>query len=314
MSSINIPRIALSEFDRATFQHQFQRPGRPVVFTGALEGQSEWGLPFLEERIGDQTFPVRWYGNARYGQDKRTWTDIGSGVDVRLTPFQRYAGLLRSREAHTHDIYLAKASLKESPLRHEQPVPQINERLQQLGFSPNQANDFNLWVGPGGHVESLHYDMLDGTLFQLYGRKRFVLFPPEQTKNLYAFPTYIHLFRGLNMRSWFSQVYPDNPDLEAFPRLERALEHKVEVILEPGEGLFIPSGWWHEVSAVGNDMIVSINRFWNVVPRQRLLQSRNAWRVWTGFAMSMPYIGASAVKALASENPRERLRAIRYQI
>jgi hypothetical protein len=314
MSAQTIDRIPLHSLDPSAFKKQYQEPGRPVVFTGVLNGQAGWDLGFLEQRLDRQSFPVRWYGNARNGQDKRLWKDIGSGVDVRSTPFSEYAGLLRSRQAHLHDIYLAKASLQQSPLRREAPIPGLDDRLTGLGFRPDRNNDYNLWVGPGGHVEALHYDMLDGTLIQLYGSKRLVLFPPWQTPNLYPFPSYIHLYRGLNMRSWFSQVYPDSPDLKAFPKLEKALTEKTEVTLEPGEGLFIPSGWWHEVSALGDDMIVSVNRFWAVTPRRRLLLSPSAWRVWTGFALSVPYIGASAVGAVFSANPRERLKAIRYQI
>jgi hypothetical protein len=126
-----------------------------------------------------------------------------------------------------------------------------------------------LWWGPGGHTEPLHFDSGDGTLAQLHGTKRVVLFPPSQTRNLYPFP--LHR-RGI--APWISQVYPDRPDFDRFPRLKTALPHRMDITLAAGEMLFIPANWWHEVSALSEDYICSINRFWKVAPLSRLFTNR----------------------------------------
>jgi lysine-specific demethylase 8/hypoxia-inducible factor 1-alpha inhibitor (HIF hydroxylase) len=52
---------------------------------------------------------------------------------------------------------------------------------------------------------------------------------------LLTFPVYAHLRHGLKLRAWFSQVYPDKPDFESFPKLKEALQHKQELILNQGE-------------------------------------------------------------------------------
>jgi hypothetical protein len=71
-----------------------------------------------------------------------------------------------------------------------------------------------MWWGAPGHTEPLHCDLTDGTLWQLRGRKRVVLFPAEVWRDLYPF--------GVEQRmSWaFSQVRHDSPDL-----LRRARAH-----------------------------------------------------------------------------------------
>ena len=45
-----------------------------------------------------------------------------------------------------------------------------------------------MWWGPAGHTEPLHMDCCDGTLLQLRGRKRVVLFPARCWAGLRPFP------------------------------------------------------------------------------------------------------------------------------
>ena len=69
-------------------------------------------------------------------------------------------------------------------------------------------------------------------------------------------------------------MYLDRPDFDRFPRLAQALPNRVDVLLDPGEVLFIPSNWWHEVSSLPDSYICSLNRFWKVAPLTRLFTNR----------------------------------------
>ncbi|NIO09168.1 MAG: hypothetical protein GTO40_14610 [Deltaproteobacteria bacterium] len=66
----------------------------------------------------------------------------------------------------------------------------------------------------------------------LYGKKRVVLFPHEESKNLYRHP--------FNTRSY---VDVDKPDFHRFSLLRKV--KGFQAIVHPGETLFIPSGYWH---------------------------------------------------------------------
>ena len=66
------------------------------------------------------------------------------------------------------------------------------------------------------------------------GRKRITLFGPECSPRLYRHP--------FTVRSY---VDPERPDFRRFPGLAGVEGH--QVVLEPGETLFIPSGFWHHV-------------------------------------------------------------------
>lgn len=280
-----IQKVDFSSLKAETFPTKYQKLGIPVVITGLL-GELDWNLPYLLDKLGDREFPVRFYGSERYQQDKRKWKSIGSGVTTKNLSFNEYATLLRNGKARERDIYLAKCSLKNTALDSLEYLANIGEKL---AFS-SPMSDLNLWVGPSGHVESLHYDTLDGTLIQLHGSKKILLFPPSQTKNLYPFPLYLHLRYGLKLRSWFSQVYPSKPDFKAFPKLREALKYQQEIILNRGEILYIPAGWWHEVTALGNEMVCSVNRFWRVNSTEKLLFSSVAMRTYLGILLSLPYM------------------------
>mgnify|MGYP000323787689 CR=1 FL=1 len=304
-----IPRFPVKALTEKSFFESYKQQGIPVIITELLDGDTEWNLDYLCQQLGDLEFPLRHYGKDRYRQEKRHWKNIGSGVTGAAVPFREYAAMLRGGEARENDIYLAKCSLKNTPLNEERSLAQITTNLQQLGFNKSAGN-YNIWLGPGGHVECLHYDLMDGTLIQLHGVKKVVLFPPSQTANLYPFPIYVHLYRGFKLRCWFSQVYPENPDLKTFPQFEEALSLKREVYLQPGEALFIPSGWWHEVTAEGEGMVCSINRFWRVYPTSRAIFSWSRLRVHLGSVATIPYILLALVKALFSSQRKEKVREI----
>jgi hypothetical protein len=304
----SFPRESAQSLTLDRFVRTYQTPGRPVIITDLLH-QWDWNLDYLCQQLGMQSFVLRYYGNERYQQDKRQWTSIGSGVPPKTKPFLDYADLLRSREAHKNDIYMAKCPIHNTPLMQSEAMQTLQKYLEHIGLT-HPASSLNLWAGPGGHVEALHYDPMDGTLVQLHGSKRVILFPPSQTSNLYPFPLYVHLKHGMKLRSWFSQVYPDRPDFEAFPKLRQALQHRHEVILNLGEMLYIPTGWWHEVESLGDEMVCSVNRFWRVYPTQRAVLSWQRWRTHLGSVCALPSVGVSLVKAVLSHDRGQRFKEI----
>jgi len=303
-----IPRISIATLTPDLFIRRYRTPGVPVILTDMMAPESDWTLNYLSETLNQQEFLLRRYGKERYQQDKRTWTNIGSGVPPEVRSFLDYAKLLRSGEAQEQDIYLAKCSIHHTPLASTEVVEEIEAHLNGLGLQ-QPASTLNLWVGAGGHTECLHYDPTDGTLIQLHGSKRIVLFPPSQTANLYPFPFYVHLRHGMRVRSWFSRVYPDRPDFEAFPKLRHALDDRYDLVLEQGEVLYIPAGWWHEVTALGNEMVCSLNRFWQVPPRRALL-SWTRWRAFLGSACALPNVGLSLALAIFSRDRQKTIKSI----
>lgn len=297
-----VPCIHGASLTPQLFFERYQKPGKPVALTGLLDDEPEWNLDYLCEKLGDRIVPVRFYGRERYEQDKRTWTSMGSTVESQSMPFVQYAELLRNQEARDKDIYLGKCTLANTSLVN---TTRIKRAEAQLSLRM-PATDLNLWLGLGGHTTCLHCDPFDGTLMQLYGAKKILLFPPTQLYNLYPFSVLNHLRYGLRRRASYSQVYPERPDFVSFPKFRKAVSTCYEIILNQREILYIPAGWWHEVTSLGEGVVCSVNRFWQVLPISRALLSWNKWRIHLASVLTTPHILGAWLTAITDKSENKK--------
>ena len=161
------------------------------------------------------------------------------------------------------------------------------EAANGLGLPVQKATP-RIWIGNRARA-STHYDVSRNVACVVAGRRRFVLFPPEQLANLYVGPLEFTL-----AGQPASMVDVDRPDLIRFPLFAEAMRHALVAELEPGDAIFIPSLWWHDVSAL-EPLNVLINYWWGqgadaqAFPalihamlglRDLPPQERAAWKVW----------------------------------
>jgi hypothetical protein len=109
-------------------------------------------------------------------------------------------------------------------------------------------NDYPfMFFGGQGSVTAMHYDIDLSHVFlnQLHGRKRVILFHPDQSKYLYHHPFTVASYVDLNY-----------PDYEKYPALAKV--QGFETILYPGESLFIPSGYWHYIEYLDGGYSISL--------------------------------------------------------
>lgn len=140
-------------------------------------------------------------------------------------------------------------------------APRILEERFSNGQSSKQANKSRLFssvfrVSSRGLSLWTHYDAVDNILCHLYGVKRVVLFPPSSCGDLY-----------LNTAPHTSSspvIDIDSLNQPRWPRFSNAQRAGIEVILQPGDCLFIPALWFHHIDAVTE--CVSVNLFWRELP------------------------------------------------
>jgi hypothetical protein len=113
-----------------------------------------------------------------------------------------------------------------------------------------------LWIGNAVTVAP-HFDVADNIAVVVAGRRRFVLFPPEQTPNLYPGPI-DQTPAGVPI----SMVPLGAPDFDRFPKYRQALDAALVAELEPGDAIFIPYLWWHGVQSLA-PFNVLMNYWWN---------------------------------------------------
>jgi Cupin-like domain len=117
-----------------------------------------------------------------------------------------------------------------------------------------------LWIGNRVTV-STHFDMSENLAVAVGGRRRFTFFPPEQVRNLYVGP-FDFTFAGPPV----SMVNLHDPDLDRYPRFAEALATAEQADLEPGDAVYVPYMWWHQVEAL-DPVNVLVNYWWDISKR-----------------------------------------------
>ena len=224
-----VERIA--EPPLAQFVARYVRGCRPVVLTGVARdwpALRRWSPQDLKQRFGHLDVEVQAERRAdpRYEENKlahRQRTRLGDFVDRVL------AG------GPTNDYYM---TANNEALRR----PEFAPLLDDIGSLPRvcdrsalpRASSF--WFGPAGTVTPLHHDTLMLFHTQIVGRKRWRFISPLQTPRLY------------NHHDVYSAVSLDDPDLSRHPDFQGV--QVLDVVVQPGETMFLPLAWWHQVSAL----------------------------------------------------------------
>ncbi|MES2319772.1 MAG: cupin-like domain-containing protein [Pseudomonadota bacterium] len=110
------------------------------------------------------------------------------------------------------------------------------------------------WLGPAGTVTPLHCDYDDNMFAQIWGSKRIFLSPPHHDEFLYPNEANAILFG--------SPFDPEAPDYDKFPLARQAT--MIECVMNPGELLYIPAGWYHQVRSL--TFSLSSNRWARALP------------------------------------------------
>jgi len=186
---------------------------------------------------------------ARFGYNK---TCTGFNYTSERSTVPEVFDVIRRQLAQDEHDYLYINSL-----RFDEGFPELN-RSNQLAFDHPEFNNNHpvskIWLGTES-VAAAHYDQPKNIACCVAGKRRFTLFPPDQVTNLYPGP--------LSPTPGGQVVTLANlskPDFTRFPRLKNALENAYIVDLEPGDALYYPSMWWHEVQAF--DRFNAMVNFW----------------------------------------------------
>lgn len=117
----------------------------------------------------------------------------------------------------------------------------------------------SLWVGNKSRIAA-HFDYPRNLACCVMGRRRFTVFPPDQVNNLYVGPWDL-----TPAGQPISLVDMKQPDLERFPRFARAWAQAQVVELEPGDAIYMPGMWWHQVESLSaiNGLV---NYWWSETP------------------------------------------------
>ncbi len=226
----------------------------PVVFRGAVADCPLVRQPSVDALIRyltgfDAGRPAEVLRQGPEGDGRFFYDKSGRGFNFRRGPLPMAAALERvgqwTGEESGERIYIQSA-----PLNLHFPGLLDTNSLLPVEVEPRA------WIG-NRSITQTHFDLYDNLVCMVAGAKRFILFPPEQTKNLYVGPLE-HTVSGVPA----SMADIDRPDFDRFPRLREALAAGRMAELHPGDVLFVPYMWWHQVMSDAR-FNMQINYWWN---------------------------------------------------
>ncbi|GLB35067.1 putative cupin-like domain containing protein [Lyophyllum shimeji] len=122
----------------------------------------------------------------------------------------------------------------------------------------------NMWLGPQGTVSPAHTDPYYNLFVQVVGRKTVWLAPPNMTSFMYPYSS-TDAFHNAAANSEepsmsnTSRVDVFSVETDEFPEFWNTVVPEAKMaILEPGDLLYIPPGWWHAMRSEETSFSVSL--------------------------------------------------------
>jgi hypothetical protein len=113
-----------------------------------------------------------------------------------------------------------------------------------------------IWLGHASNV-SAHYDTMDNVACVVAGERRFTLYAPENISRLYIGPI-DHTMAGQPV----SLAASAPPDDERYPLFREVRHEAVVAELHPGDAIYVPKLWWHQVEAT-SPFNTLVNYWWD---------------------------------------------------
>lgn len=212
---------------------------RPLLLRTAIEtwpALQRWSPEYLASQYGEALISIDTYDLEKIAIERRLKIEA-------ITMSQAVKLIRRDSDLNKNKIYSYMSAELPAALKQDLLIRSLFQRPLAC---------YSFWLSSGGNITRLHFDLPHGLLVQIYGTKKIYLFPPEDTPFLY--PNDPQKFLIKDRYFHFSQIPNTQRAHLQYPQLTKA--NAWVTTLHPGEILFIPSGWWHEVHAL--DVAISV--------------------------------------------------------
>ena len=236
-----------NDLDCSSFKKKYLEKKKPVIISNSFncEALQKWNLDYLKSVYPTKIVSLTVLNPAL--------NILGSNVNLH---FPEALNLIQHNHDENKKHYLMQRSLHEE-------FPALVPDITIPHYLENNCAHINLWLGEKGINTKAHYDYYDNFLTQIFGRKRVRLFAPADTPYMHGYSVKdTMIVEGVEYPSVHSSQIADIDfvDIDKFPNIKFAIPF--EGILNPGDLLYIPAGWWHEVKSL--DVTMSINFWWKI--------------------------------------------------
>jgi len=224
------------------FKKGYFNPLKPLVITGLAKkwpAYTKWTWDYLKASIGNQEVGV--YNNIK----SDAYTPINTADEYM--PFASYIDLIRNGPSELR-IFLFNI------FEHAPAI--IKDFIWPEQFSRGFVKKYPmLFTGGQGSITHMHFDIDLSNIFhtQFLGKKRILLFPHEEQYKIYRKPW--EVLSLVNFEKYYD-TEKSKLDYDRFPALKLAKGY--ELVLEHGETLFMPAGYWHHMEYIESGVAMSL--------------------------------------------------------
>ncbi|MEO9952462.1 cupin-like domain-containing protein [Nonlabens sp.] len=231
-----IPRV--STISKDDFIKNYLKPQRPVVIeklTQDWPAYKKWNLEYIKQVAGDKTVPLY--------DDRPVKHDEGFNEAHAEMKMSEYVELLNEKPTNFR-IFLYN-------IMSEVPALQTDFKFPKLGMRLIKGLPMMFFGGTNSKV-FMHFDIDFTNIlhFHFHGKKRCVIFPPDQSPYLYRVPHSLIAREDIDF---------SNPDFEKWPALKLAQGFVCE--LNHGEMLYMPEGYWHYMHYLTPGFSISLRSY-----------------------------------------------------
>jgi hypothetical protein len=236
------PIETVNNISATDFKRHHYNTSLPIVIKDmakSWKAYHTWTWDYFKQQVGNKKVGI--YNNTK----SDAYTPINTADDYKT--FAEYIDMIRNGKSEWR-IFL----------------------FNILAHAPHLAKEFNypdtyidgfvkgypmLFTGGEGSITHIHFDIDMSHILhtQFCGKKRVLLFPYFEKEKLYRKP-----FEVLSMVdfSHYNNAQQSKIDVEKYPAVQFAEGY--ETILEHGDTLFIPAGYWHHMEYIESGFALSL--------------------------------------------------------
>lgn len=289
------PVDIVDEISAEDFKKNYYYPMRPLVIRNLAKNwpaYHKWNWDYFKSLVGEQK--VALYNNVK----SDAYTPINTADDYKT--FGEYIDMIKQGPAAWR-IFLFNI------------FDHAPELINDFGWPEELMKGYvkkypMLFTGGQTSITHMHFDIDVSHILhtQFSGRKRVLLFPNEEKDKLYRKP-----FEVLSLADFSNYYDPEKSkiDYNQFPALKEA--KGFDLILEHGDTLFMPAGYWHHMEYLDSGFAMSLralqpslggklNGVWNLFGMRSIdtLMKKTLPHPWYNWKKKK--IFANAEKAMAS--------------
>lgn len=219
------------------YRHHYEA-NRPAKLTGIIDhwpALTRWSLDHFAAVAGDAVV------EAQVERERDPDYELAKDDHRRLVRFAELIDWLR-KDGASNDVYLTAYNSGTNAAA----LAPLWDDMAPVDLLEPRTRDGFFWLGPRGTLTPWHHDLTNNLLVQVIGRKRVRMAPP------WAFA------RMRNSRhcfsDWGNEALPAGSGDSVVPPV-------LETVIGPGEAIFLPVGWWHQIEALDLSASMSFTSF-----------------------------------------------------